>query len=95
MSDCAAETRYAAPTKTLGERLRESPLLALLAHVRPHVRWAALTFAFGALGFALSFAYPWIIGAVVDLVTSPGAVAAREARLARLTELAALTAVLH
>jgi len=67
--------------------------------VRPHRAYAGLTVIFGVLGFALSFAYPWIIGAMVDVVASgPGdasTYAAREARLVRLTELAALTALMH
>jgi subfamily B ATP-binding cassette protein MsbA len=57
-----------------------------------------LTVAFGALGFVLSFAYPWIIGSVVDNVLAtraPTTLAARTARLATLTGAAALTAVMH
>src|SRR5690606_37497960 len=55
--------------------------------------------AFGVLGFALSFVYPWIIGAAVDVIVAPASPAfpleARVAALVRLTELAALTAVGH
>jgi subfamily B ATP-binding cassette protein MsbA len=71
----------------------------LLGYVRPHKKFAALTLAFGGLGFILSFAYPWIIGSVVDTVVAPAADAPsraeREARLAWLTAAAACTAVLH
>ncbi len=74
------------------------PLSRLLAYVGRHRRYAALTLFFGVLGFGLSFAYPWIIGSVIDRVvapTTPMTFAERRAQLARLTELAALTAVLH
>jgi subfamily B ATP-binding cassette protein MsbA len=75
---------------------RTPPILRLLGYVRPHRKWAALTLLFGALGFALSFAYPWIIGSVVDvIVASPLPLAEREDRLASLTELAAATALAH
>jgi subfamily B ATP-binding cassette protein MsbA len=78
---------------------RAATPLALLRYVAGHKKYALLTIAFGVLGFALSFAYPWIIGSVVDLVLAPrgasSSVEAREAQLLRLTTLAALTAVLH
>jgi ABC-type multidrug transport system fused ATPase/permease subunit len=80
---------------TVWERVRASAPMSLLAYVPAHARYAALTVAFGVLGFVLSFAYPWIIGSVVDLIASPGADPVREARLLRLTELAAATAILH
>jgi ABC-type multidrug transport system fused ATPase/permease subunit len=75
----------------------------LLGYVSRHRRYAVLTIVFGAVGFALSFAYPWIIGSVVDAVvagppSSPAAgvsMATRRLRLWHYTELAALTAVLH
>jgi subfamily B ATP-binding cassette protein MsbA len=71
----------------------------LLGYVRPHRRYARLTVAFGVLGLILSFAYPWIIGSVVDLASADAAsgpsLAAREARLVHLTELAVVTAFLH
>jgi subfamily B ATP-binding cassette protein MsbA len=80
----------------VSRRLKASPLLSLLSYVPPHGRYAVLTVCFGILGFALSFAYPWIVGNVVDLITSQGTShAARQARLAWLTELAAITAILH
>ncbi|HZU85402.1 MAG TPA: ABC transporter ATP-binding protein, partial [Polyangiaceae bacterium] len=70
----------------------------LLRYVGRHRKYAALTIGFGVLGFVLSFAYPWIIGAAVDVVSgawSAASAAQREARLLRLTELAALTALGH
>ena len=96
MTDHAFEALVDDPRpRGFAERVRASPLLQLLGYVRPHARWAALTVGFGVLGFVLSFAYPWIIGSVVDLVTTPGPIAARAARLVTLTELAAITALLH
>src|SRR6185437_10257246 len=68
-----------------------SLLRELLRHVRAHKRYALVTIFFGALGFLLSFAYPWIIGSVVDLLVKHGSTT----RLVHLTELAAITAVLH
>jgi subfamily B ATP-binding cassette protein MsbA len=71
-------------------------LFSLLRYVRPHRKYALLTIVFGALGFLLSFAYPWIVGSIVDLVSGvPDAGNARGARLRRLTELSVVTAVLH
>jgi subfamily B ATP-binding cassette protein MsbA len=68
----------------------------LARYVVPHRKYAVLTVVFGALGFALSFAYPFIIGAVVDVIAVSGSTpGARNAELLRLTELALLTAVLH
>jgi subfamily B ATP-binding cassette protein MsbA len=73
------------------------PLRELLGYLPAHKRYALLTLFFGVLGFALSFAYPWIIGNVVDLLivraNVPAAVRQRE--LVSYTELAAITAVLH
>jgi len=84
------------------EKKRQTAGLAtlrrLLGYVGPHKRYAALTVAFGALGFVLSFVYPWIIGSVVDVIVAPATnltYEAREARLLGYTELAAVTAVLH
>jgi len=42
------------------------PLFQLLRYVPPHRKYAALTLIFGSAGFLLSFAYPWIIGSVVE-----------------------------
>jgi subfamily B ATP-binding cassette protein MsbA len=83
----------AAPTRREGAlRL----LLELSAYVMPHRRYAAITLAFGVMGFALSYAYPFIIGSVVDLIALPGlSHSARSAGLLRFTELAVLTALLH
>ncbi len=78
--------------------MMNGPLARLLRYVRRHRRYAALTLFFGVLGFGLSFAYPWIIGSVIDRVVapvSPASFADRRAYLVELTELAALTAVLH
>jgi subfamily B ATP-binding cassette protein MsbA len=76
-----------------------APLLRLMGYIRPHRMYALLTVAFGVLGFALSFVYPWIIGAAVDVIVAPAASGltfeARTARLITLTELAALTAIGH
>lgn len=80
-------------------RLRHSALVKLLAYVPRHRLDAVLTATFGALGFLLSFVYPWIIGAAIDLVSGHDAelssVSARHARLTILTELALVTGVLH
>jgi len=71
-------------------------LRKLLRYVRPHRKYAALTILFGVLGFALSYAYPWIIGTVVDAIATPSlGAAARKATLVRMTELAAVVAILH
>jgi subfamily B ATP-binding cassette protein MsbA len=74
------------------------PLARLLHYVWRHRRYAAATLFFGVLGFGLSFAYPWIIGNLIDRVvapTMPVPLAVRRANLLWLTELAALTALLH
>jgi ABC-type multidrug transport system fused ATPase/permease subunit len=80
-------------TKTLGS------LLPLLRYVGAHRRYAALTIGFGVVGFLASFVYPWIIGSAVDLATAPTALRlpleARHLRLFHLTELAALTGLVH
>lgn len=84
----------AGPTCAAHERTTATALLRqLLRYVGPHRRYVALTLGFGVLGFALSYVYPWIIGAVVDLVGASDEGASR--RLLQLTELAALTAVMH
>jgi ABC-type multidrug transport system fused ATPase/permease subunit len=82
-------------------RLRDDPswraLSQLLRYVGPHRKYAALTAAFGVVGFLLSFAYPWIVGSIVDLISvaRPENVAERNARLRWLTELSVGTALLH
>jgi subfamily B ATP-binding cassette protein MsbA len=67
--------------------------------VAAHRKYAALTVLFGVTGFLLSFVYPWIIGSAVDLVTVPAMqrlpLAVRATRLIHLTELAAVTGVMH
>lgn len=81
------------------DRARESALGKLLSYVGPHRTYALLTIAFGVLGLLLSFAYPWIIGSVVNLASADAAsrlsIHAREARLLWLTELAMIAAFLH
>lgn len=80
-------------------RAFESPLFKLMEYVPRHKKYAVLTVLFGVLGFLLSFVYPWIIGAAIDLVTGSAASAlslgARQQRLLRLTELALVTGILH
>jgi len=73
-------------------------LLQLLQYAKPHRKYALLTLCFGVLGFVLSFAYPWIIGNVVDIVAAPAETASRGERQDRifwLTGAAALTALLQ
>src|SRR5690606_34242177 len=93
-----ARVRAPAPARP-GADPSWAPLLRLLGYIRPHRRYAALTVGFGVLGFALSFVYPWIIGAAVDVIVAapaPGLTPeARAAALVPLTELAALTAIGH
>jgi subfamily B ATP-binding cassette protein MsbA len=80
---------------------KASPLWQLLRYVRPHRRDAVLTAVFGVAGFLLSFAYPWIIGSVVDVVVAPASASmastlpARQTALVHYTELAAATALGH
>jgi ABC-type multidrug transport system fused ATPase/permease subunit len=84
--------------RTLGLRGRMralAPLLRLLRYVWPHRRLAILGGSFGCAGFLLSFVYPWIIGSVVDLALGEHARGDTLGRLRRLTELAALTGVMH
>jgi subfamily B ATP-binding cassette protein MsbA len=75
------------------------PLWQLLRYVRHHRKYALLTVLFGVTGFLLSFVSPWIIGWTIDLAAAPAArqvpLAARSARLVRLTELAAATGAMH
>lgn len=71
-------------------------LVALLRYVGPHRRYAILTLIFGVLGFALSYAYPFIIGSVVDVVAAPGMTSeVRRAEVLRATEIAVVVALLH
>lgn len=83
--------------KPRGPRLfANNPLLTLLRYVRIPRRPLALTALFGVLGFGLSFVYPWIIGATVDLIAEPAPSEGRQTqRLLWLTGLAAGTAVLQ
>ncbi len=72
------------------------PLLALASFVRPHRRYATLTVLFGIAGFALSFVFPWIIGAAVDTIASSATpLAVREHRILYLAAVAAAVAVLQ
>ncbi len=71
-------------------------LYQLFRYVGPHRRYVAATLVFGVLGFGLSYVYPWIIGTVVDLIGSTAEpIEERHATLLVMTELAAVTAVLH
>jgi ABC-type multidrug transport system fused ATPase/permease subunit len=86
------------PTQNRPTTAGASPLTRLLRYVRGHRVYAMLTLGFGVMGFALSFAYPWIVGSAVDVVarTHPGlSLAEREGRLVWLTELAAGAALGH
>lgn len=70
----------------------------MLRYVGPHKKYAALTVMFGVAGFLLSFAYPYIVGSLVDLIAMPaGAAGAAERgrKLLWLTQLSVLAAVLH
>jgi len=88
----AAEPAGAQRDKLSGLR----PLLRLLHYLGPHRRYALLTVLFGSAGFLLSFVYPYIIGSVVDLVTSANVPPARrEQRLWSLAQLGASVAVAH
>jgi ABC-type multidrug transport system fused ATPase/permease subunit len=83
-----------------GGRIRDNPswraLFQLLRYVGPHRKHAFLTVLFGAMGFLLSFAYPWIVGSIVDLISRPsGSASANAERLRWLTQLSVATAVLH
>ena len=91
----AAQQRETAPPIPVSPHTAGT-LLQLLRYVRPHRKYAVLTLLFGVLGFGLSFAYPWIIGEVVDIAASPAdgaAAASRHARIVWLTGAAAITAV--
>jgi subfamily B ATP-binding cassette protein MsbA len=90
-ADVASTSTVAPPAQ--GRRV--TVLVRLLRYLRHHRRHAAATLVFGVVGFVLSFVYPWIIGAAVDHVMSPTAGPGRREELARLTELAAVTAILH
>ena len=83
----------------LAQRGSIPTLLALYDYVRPHRKYAVVTLCFGVLGFVLSFAYPWIIGRVVDLVAAPAGAAkptpSRADEIAWLTGAALITAVLQ
>lgn len=68
----------------------------LLHYLRPHGKYVALTVVFAVLGFSLSFAYPWIIGNVIDgLASTSLSHAARQHTIVQMTQLALLTAVLQ
>src|SRR4051794_33469740 len=91
-------TKGWAPEERVASGLPDiAPLFPLLRYVRAHRKHAALTALFGTVGFLLSFVYPWIIGSVVDLVVAPASVdlELRRRKLVWLTELAALTGVMH
>ena len=69
-----------------------APVRRLLGYVTRHRKYAGLTALFGVLGFALSFAYPWIVGSVVDTVAAPrGSAALLEERTRHVFHLAVLS----
>lgn len=71
-------------------------LVEVLRYVGPHRKYAALTLGFGLLGMALSYAYPYIIGSVVDLLAASNQpLERRQTELLRWTELAIVIAALH
>jgi subfamily B ATP-binding cassette protein MsbA len=76
-----------------------APLARLLGYVRPHWKYASLTFLFGTAGFLLSFMYPWIIGRMIDLALVPhagsGVTKHQSDALLWLTELGLVTGLLH
>jgi subfamily B ATP-binding cassette protein MsbA len=80
-------------------RAERHPILELLRYVARHRAHAAVTIAFGVSGFLLSFAYPWIIGTLVDLLALPSStvstIDARRSQVLLLAELGLLTAVGH
>jgi subfamily B ATP-binding cassette protein MsbA len=67
----------------------------LLGYVRPHRRYALLTLACGSAGLLLAFAYPWIVGSVVDLVSRGQGAAGSASDLRRLTLLSVAAALSH
>jgi subfamily B ATP-binding cassette protein MsbA len=75
-------------------------LSKLLRYVPKHKKYAALTAAFGVLGFSLSFVYPWLIGDAIDVIVgsgrgSPAAPSSPVGSLSWLTGMAAVTGLLH
>jgi subfamily B ATP-binding cassette protein MsbA len=71
-------------------------LRQLLRYLRRHKKYVALTVAFAVLGFSLSFAYPWIVGNVVDALAHPSlSHAARQRTIVHMAELGVVTAVLQ
>jgi ABC-type multidrug transport system fused ATPase/permease subunit len=96
----AASLTPAEPALERRERGTDNPslraLLRLLRYVRPHRKYAALTVLFGIMGFLLSFAYPWIVGSMVDLISRPaGGPPELTGRLRWLTELSIGAALSH
>jgi ABC-type multidrug transport system fused ATPase/permease subunit len=95
--DCGQRTRESLPPIPIPNSTAAT-LRQLLRYVWPHRKYAVVTLCFGVLGFVLSFAYPWIIGNVVDIVASPRealSTGARQNRIYWLTGAAAITAVLQ
>ena len=79
-------------------KIQRSSLWRLLGYVPRHQRYARLTLLFCVAGFLLSFVYPSLIGAAVDLVNSGhgGALEAGHRRqLFGLAGLALLTALIQ
>jgi subfamily B ATP-binding cassette protein MsbA len=89
-----SSTRAEAAVQPGGELSGVKPLWRLLAYVKPHRKYAALTILFGTAGFLLSFVYPWIIGSVIDLWHAPTG-SNRIDSLVWFTQIAAITALLQ
>ncbi|HVJ94699.1 MAG TPA: ABC transporter ATP-binding protein [Labilithrix sp.] len=72
------------------------PIRELLRYIARHRAYALTTVFFGTMGFLLAFAYPWLIGSVIDVVASADLpFQERKARLVHLVQLSVLTAVGH
>lgn len=84
-------------TPSLPPPRKRRALFVLAGYVSRHRLHALLTFGFGVLGFGLSFVYPWIIGSVIDAITSARSRAGQSvsAELWRLSAFGAATAVLQ
>jgi ABC-type multidrug transport system fused ATPase/permease subunit len=68
------------------------PIARLVPYVRQSWQFAGLTLVFGVAGFLLSFVYPSIIGAIVDLI-HPSSPISRQEQLDTVWRLTALSAV--
>jgi ABC-type multidrug transport system fused ATPase/permease subunit len=73
----------------------EHPIVSLLRYLPRHRHYALLTVLFGVLGFLLSFAYPWVIGSVIDLAGQRRDTERARDQLLWLAQLSASVGVLH